>query len=93
MVINALREKNVQVIGDEKVRTIIEDVQAATEEDWGKEYLDYIIGVKIVKDVDEAISHINKYGSGHSEAIVTKSYDLSLIHIFRASINICIWFS
>ena len=66
MVINALREKNVQVIGDEKVRTIIEDVQAATEEDWGKEYLDYIIGVKIVKDVDEAISHINKYGSLHS---------------------------
>ena len=49
----------------------------ATEEDWGKEYLDYIIGVKIVKDVDEAISHINKYGSGHSEAIVTKSYDNS----------------
>lgn len=77
MVINALREKNVNVIGDEKVRTIIEDVQAATEEDWGKEYLDYIIGVKIVKDVDEAISHINKYGSGHSEAIVTKSYDNS----------------
>ena len=77
MVINALREKNVQVIGDEKVRTIIEDVQAATEEDWGKEYLDYIIGVKVVKDVDEAISHINKYGSGHSEAIITKSYDNS----------------
>lgn len=77
MIINALREKNVQVIGDEKVRTIIEDVQAATEEDWGREYLDYIIGVKIVKDVDEAISHINKYGSGHSEAIVTKSYDNS----------------
>lgn len=77
MVINALREKNVKVIGDEKVRNIIEDVQAATEEDWGREYLDYIIGVKIVKDVDEAISHINKYGSGHSEAIVTKSYDNS----------------
>ena len=77
MIINALREKNVQVIGDEKVRNIIEDVQAATEEDWGKEYLDYIIGVKVVKDVDEAISHINKYGSGHSEAIITKSYDNS----------------
>lgn len=77
MVINALREKNVKVIGDENVRTIIEDVQAATEEDWGKEYLDYIIGVKVVKDVDEAISHINKYGSGHSEAIITKSYDNS----------------
>ena len=77
MIINVLREKNVKVIGDEKVRNIIEDVEAATEEDWGKEYLDYIIGVKVVKDVDEAISHINKYGSGHSEAIITKSYDNS----------------
>lgn len=77
MIINVLREKNVKVIGDEKVSNIIEDVEAATEEDWGKEYLDYIIGVKVVKDVDEAISHINKYGSGHSEAIITKSYDNS----------------
>ena len=77
MIINVLREKNVKVIGDEKVRNIIEDVEAATEEDWGKEYLDYIIGVKVVKDVDEAISHIKKYGSGHSEAIITKSYDNS----------------
>ena len=77
MIINVLREKNVKVIGDEKVRNIIEDVEAATEEDWGKEYLDYIIGVKVVKDVDEAISHINKYGSGHSETIITKSYDNS----------------
>ena len=77
MIINVLREKNVKVIGDEKVRNIIEDVEAATEEDWGKEYLDYIIGVKVVKDVDEAISQINKYGSGHSEAIITKSYDNS----------------
>ena len=77
MIINVLREKNVKVIGDEKVRNIIEDAEAATEEDWGKEYLDYIIGVKVVKDVDEAISHINKYGSGHSEAIITKSYDNS----------------
>ena len=77
MIINVLREKNVKVIGDEKVRNIIEDVESATEEDWGIEYLEYIIGVKVVKDVDEAISHINKYGSGHSEAIITKSYDNS----------------
>ena len=77
MVINALREKNVKIIGDEKVRAIVDDVEEATEEDWGKEYLDYIIGIKVVKDVDEAISHINKYGSGHSEAIITKGYDNS----------------
>ena len=74
VVIAALREKNVQVIGDSKVRDIVDKVQEATEEDWGKEYLDYIIGIKVVSDVDEAINHINKYGSGHSEAIVTESY-------------------
>ena len=52
----------------------MKDINLATEEDWGKEYLDYILGVKVVKDLDEAISHINKYGTKHSEAIVTKSY-------------------
>ena len=77
IIIEALREKNVKIIGDEKVKAIISDVVDATEEDWGKEYLDYIMAVKIVKNVDDAISHINKYGSGHSEAIVTKSYENS----------------
>ena len=47
----------------------------ATEEDWGKEYLDYILSVKTVSDIDEAIAHINKYNTGHSDAIVTKDYD------------------
>lgn len=77
IIVEALREKNVKIIGDEKVKAIISDVVDATEEDWSKEYLDYIMAVKIVKNVDEAISHINKYGSGHSEAIVTKSYENS----------------
>lgn len=77
IIVEALREKNVKIIGDEKVKDIISDVVDATEEDWSKEYLDYIMAVKIVKNVDEAISHINKYGSGHSEAIVTKSYENS----------------
>ncbi|MPN13762.1 Gamma-glutamyl phosphate reductase [bioreactor metagenome] len=74
IIIEALRKKDVEVRGDEKVKAIVNDIKGATEEDWSKEYLDYIIGAKIVKDVDEAISHINKYGSGHSEAIVTNSY-------------------
>ena len=74
IVVEALREKEVEIRGDEKVKAIIEDVACATEEDWSKEYLDYIIGAKIVKDVNEAITHINKYGSGHSEAIITDSY-------------------
>lgn len=77
IIIKALREKNVKIIGDEKVKAIISDVEEATEEDWSKEYLDYIMAVKIVKNVDEAINHINKYSSGHSEAIVTKSYESS----------------
>lgn len=74
LIVKALRENDVEIIGDDKVQAIINDVTAATEEDWSKEYLDYIIGVKIVKDLDDAITHINKYGSGHSEAIVTESY-------------------
>lgn len=74
LIVKALRKHDVEIIGDDKVQSIINDVTAATEEDWSKEYLDYIIGTKIVKDVDEAITHINKYGSGHSEAIVTESY-------------------
>ena len=74
LIVKALREHDVKIIGDDKVQAIINDVTAATEEDWSKEYLDYIIGAKIVKNLDDAITHINKYGSGHSEAIVTESY-------------------
>ena len=72
--IKALRENGVAVKGDEASQAIINDIEKANEEDWEKEYLDYIMAVKIVKDVDEAINHINKYGTGHSEAIITESY-------------------
>ena len=54
---------------------MIEKLGALTEEDWGKEYLDYILSCKVVDSVDEAISHINRYNTGHSEAIVTKDYE------------------
>lgn len=77
IIISALKEKNVEIRADEKVSAIVSDVVTATEEDWSKEYLDYIIGVKVVANIDEAIAHINKYGSGHSEAIVTDSYENS----------------
>nr|WP_312289311.1 glutamate-5-semialdehyde dehydrogenase [Clostridium chromiireducens] len=73
-VVKALRENGVAVKGDDASQTIINDIEKTSEEDWGKEYLDYVMAVKIVKDVDEAITHINKYGTGHSEAIVTESY-------------------
>jgi len=61
-------EKSAKILGDVKVPFIL-----ATGQDWGTEYLDLIIGIKIVGDVDEAISHINKYNTKHTEAIITKS--------------------
>lgn len=70
-ILKALAEKSVKIIGDEAVCGIYPEAIPATEEDWGTEYLDLKIGVKVVDSVDEAISHINRYGSKHSEAIVT----------------------
>lgn len=69
-----LKEKNVEIRGDESVCKILPYAVPASPEDWATEYLDYIISAKIVKDIDEAISHISKYGTGHSEAIVSDSY-------------------
>ena len=68
---DALRSKNVEMRGDEGIRAYLEDCVPATEEDYGKEYLDYIISMKTVKSVDEAIAHINRYNTKHSECIVT----------------------
>lgn len=70
----ALEAKKVLLKGDEATRAIIE-VEAATDEDWATEYLDYILSIKIVDDIDEAIDHINTYGSGHTDAIVTEDKD------------------
>lgn len=73
----ALRDKDVVLRGDKKAREIVKDMEEATGEDFYKEYLDYIMSVKVVKDIDGAIAHINKYNTGHSEAIVTKNYENS----------------
>lgn len=70
-----LSEKNVEIRGDKKAADAAEGIVAATEADWGTEYLDYILSVKTVSDVDEAIEHINKYNTGHSEAIITENYE------------------
>ncbi|MDP2892579.1 MAG: glutamate-5-semialdehyde dehydrogenase [Bacillota bacterium] len=72
--IAALREKGVEIRGCKKTRAIVPDVKEAVEQDWYEEYLDYIMAVKVVSGVKEAIAHINKYGTKHSEAIVTKDY-------------------
>ena len=73
-VVKALREKNVEIRGDEKSKEVVDDIILAKDEEWDKEYLDYIIAVKIVENVDEAIKHINNHGTKHSEAIITESY-------------------
>ena len=72
-----LSEKNVQIRGDEAVCAILPDAVPATEEDWATEYLDYIISVKTVESIDEALDHISKYGTGHSECIITEDYSAS----------------
>jgi glutamate-5-semialdehyde dehydrogenase len=78
VVITELRKNGVEVRGDEETRRIVSDVKAATEEDWGTEYLDLIIGVKVVADLDEAIAHINKYGTKHSDSILTADFDKAM---------------
>ena len=73
-----LHEKGVEVRGDECIREIVPEIVPATEEDWGTEYLDAIISVKTVPSIEEAIAHINKYNTGHSESIITKDYTNAL---------------
>lgn len=67
----ALAEKNVELRGDRRVCAILERAKAASDDDWGKEYHDYILAARVVDSMDEAIDHISRYGTGHSECIVT----------------------
>ena len=69
-----LDEKQVEIRGDEKVCRSIDGIVPATEEDYGTEYLAYILSAKTVSSLDEAIAHINRYNTGHSEAIITNDY-------------------
>ncbi len=73
VVVQKLRSAGVEVRGDRKSRSILRDIKPATEEDWYREYLDLIIAVKVVRDISEAIDHINTCGSHHSDSIVTRS--------------------
>ena len=69
-----LKEKNVEMRGDKASQEACSDIIPASDEDWGKEYLDYILSIKTVKSTAEAITHINRYNTGHSEAIITENY-------------------
>ena len=71
---NVLDKKGVEVRGDSRAVDISHSIKMASDEDWGMEYLDKIISIKIVDTIDEAIAHINKYNTKHSEAIITNSY-------------------
>lgn len=70
----ALYEHGVEIRGDERARQYDDNMTAATEEDFGTEYLDKIISVKVADNIEEAITHINHYNTGHSESIITKDY-------------------
>lgn len=74
-----LNDKGVAMRGDGSVKKILPQVGIATEEDWGMEYLDAIISMKIVSSIDEAIQHINTYNTGHSDAIITNDYRNALL--------------
>lgn len=70
-----LRAHHVEIRGDETVQSIVKDVVPATDEDWSTEYNNYIIAIKVVKNIDQAIQHINKYNTKHSESIITENYN------------------
>ena len=74
MVGKALKEKNVEIRGDDKTCSLLENATIAQVSDWAEEFNDYIIAVRQVKNIEEAISHIRMYTTGHSEAILTENY-------------------
>lgn len=84
-IVQALRDQGVEVRGDARTRAIVPDVIAATDADWGTEYNDLIIAVKVVDSEAEAIQHINRYNTQHSEAIVTDNYQAG--KLFQQRVN------
>ena len=69
-----LDEKQVEIRADKEACALVDGFVPAAEEDWGREYLDYILSLKLVDSIDEAIAHINRYNTKHSEAIITSDY-------------------
>jgi glutamate-5-semialdehyde dehydrogenase len=76
-VADKLQKAGVVLRGCEKTKSILKDIEAATEDDWYAEYLDLILAVRVVENIDEAIAHIEKYGSLHTESIITNDYNNS----------------
>ena len=85
MLKDALDAAHCEIRGCERTRAILPDVTPATEEDWETEYNDLIVAVRIVDQLEEAVSHINRYGTGHSEAIVTNN--LAAAELFQSAVD------
>ncbi|GIW46363.1 MAG: gamma-glutamyl phosphate reductase [Deltaproteobacteria bacterium] len=85
LIVRKLEERGVEIRGCKHTKRIVPHVKEATEEDWYTEYLDLILSVKVVKDIEEAIEHIERYGSKHTEAIVTQNYRNA--QVFVNSVN------
>jgi glutamate-5-semialdehyde dehydrogenase len=87
LISKALRDNGVEIRGCDRCRQLVPDLSPATAADWTTEYLDLILAIKIVDDLDEAIAHINQYGSHHTEAIVTE--DIERAHRFQQQVDAC----
>ncbi len=85
-----LRAAGVEIRGCKKTRAILKGAKAATEDDWYEEYLDLILAVKVVENLDAAIGHINKYGSAHSDAIITDNYASAVKFLTRVN-SACVY--
>ncbi|MCP4303243.1 MAG: glutamate-5-semialdehyde dehydrogenase [Gammaproteobacteria bacterium] len=81
-IVNVLQDAGCEVRGDETVASLVAEVASATEADWSTEYLDAIVSLRVVDDIDQAIAHIGQYGSGHTESIVTDN-DKAAEQFFR----------
>jgi glutamate-5-semialdehyde dehydrogenase len=89
--VSALNLKGVEVRADEKTMKLLPNLKPAVEKDWGTEYLDLIIAIKIVDDIDEAVAHINKYGTMHSESILTADFNKALKFIREVDAAAVYW--
>jgi len=91
IIVDALIKNGVEVRGCKRTIKIVPKVKPAVEEDWGTEYLDLIIGIKVVEGIDEAITHINKYGTMHSESILTADFNKALKFIREVDAAAVYW--
>ena len=88
--IEALQDAGVEIRGDVKTRRIVKGIKRATQVDWSTEYLDLILSVKVVSDIHEAIAHINRYGSSHSDSIVTSDQENAEIFLKKVD-SACVY--